>query len=86
MKKIILQFTSDDLHLGARRPPGGAMNGFLWLTTGGDTRSSYNNWWTAIGQPNSLNQSCIALAVNGQGKWRDDTCSALKKFVCEYNG
>ncbi|TRY93262.1 hypothetical protein DNTS_021643, partial [Danionella cerebrum] len=29
-------------------------------------------------------ESCVALSLATQGKWHDEVCRALKKYICEY--
>ncbi|KAL4613540.1 C-type lectin domain family 3 member A [Arapaima gigas] len=44
---------------------------------------TYFNWDQR--QPTgSKRESCVALSVASQGKWHDDVCRRLKKYICEY--
>uniref|UniRef100_A0A8C9V529 C-type lectin domain family 3 member A n=1 Tax=Scleropages formosus TaxID=113540 RepID=A0A8C9V529_SCLFO len=46
---------------------------------------TYFNWDQAQRQPTgSKRESCVALSVASQGKWHDDVCRRLKKYICEY--
>uniref|UniRef100_G3PT29 C-type lectin domain family 3 member A n=1 Tax=Gasterosteus aculeatus TaxID=69293 RepID=G3PT29_GASAC len=46
---------------------------------------SYFNWDRSKKQPTGTNrESCVALSVVAQGKWYDEVCRSLKKYICEY--
>ncbi|KAJ0002084.1 hypothetical protein NQD34_001880 [Periophthalmus magnuspinnatus] len=46
---------------------------------------SYFNWDRTKKQPTgNKRESCVALSVAAQGKWYDEVCRSLKKYICEY--
>lgn len=46
---------------------------------------SYLNWDRSKRQPTGTKrESCVALSVTSQGKWHDEVCRSLKKYICEY--
>lgn len=46
---------------------------------------SYFNWDRTKRQPTGTKrESCVALSVAAQGKWYDEVCRSLKKYICEY--
>lgn len=46
---------------------------------------SYLNWDRSKKQPTGTKrESCVALSVAAQGKWYDEVCRNLKKYICEY--
>ncbi|XP_008286399.1 tetranectin-like protein [Stegastes partitus] len=46
---------------------------------------SYFNWDRSKKQPTGTKrESCVALSVAAQGKWYDEVCRSLKKYICEY--
>ncbi|XP_004543194.1 tetranectin-like protein isoform X2 [Maylandia zebra] len=43
------------------------------------------NWDRSKKQPTGTKrESCVALSVAAQGKWYDEVCRSLKKYICEY--
>uniref|UniRef100_A0A8C7X6W2 C-type lectin domain family 3 member A n=1 Tax=Oryzias sinensis TaxID=183150 RepID=A0A8C7X6W2_9TELE len=46
---------------------------------------SYFNWDRSKKQPTGTKrESCVALSVAAQGKWQDEVCRSLKKYICEF--
>uniref|UniRef100_A0A1A8BFY0 C-type lectin domain family 3, member A n=1 Tax=Nothobranchius kadleci TaxID=1051664 RepID=A0A1A8BFY0_NOTKA len=46
---------------------------------------SYFNWDRSKKQPTGTKrESCVVLSVAAQGKWYDEVCRSLKKYICEY--
>ncbi|KAJ8343794.1 hypothetical protein SKAU_G00311230 [Synaphobranchus kaupii] len=46
---------------------------------------SYFNWDRSKKQPTGgKRESCVALSLAAQGKWHDEVCRGLKKYICEY--
>ncbi|XP_077446448.1 tetranectin-like protein [Stigmatopora argus] len=46
---------------------------------------SYVNWDRSKKQPTgSKRESCVSISVAAQGKWYDEVCRSLKKYICEY--
>ncbi|XP_061078821.1 tetranectin-like protein [Conger conger] len=46
---------------------------------------SFFHWDRAKKQPTGgKRESCVALSLTAQGRWHDQVCRALKKYVCEY--
>uniref|UniRef100_A0A3Q2P0K5 C-type lectin domain family 3 member A n=1 Tax=Fundulus heteroclitus TaxID=8078 RepID=A0A3Q2P0K5_FUNHE len=46
---------------------------------------SFFNWDRSKKQPTGTKrESCVALSVAAQGKWYDEVCRSLKKYICEY--
>lgn len=46
---------------------------------------SYFNWDRSKKQPTGTKrESCVALSVVAQGRWHDEVCRSLKKYICEY--
>lgn len=46
---------------------------------------SYFNWDRSKKQPTGTKrESCVALSVVAHGKWYDEVCRSLKKYICEY--
>lgn len=46
---------------------------------------SFFNWDRSKKQPTGTKrESCVALSAAGQGKWHDEVCRHLKKYICEY--
>lgn len=46
---------------------------------------SFFNWDRSKKQPTGTKrESCVALSVAAQGKWYDEVCRNLKKYICEY--
>ncbi|XP_078114734.1 tetranectin-like protein [Sander vitreus] len=46
---------------------------------------SYFNWDRSKKQPTGTKrESCVALSVVAQGKWYNEVCRSLKKYICEY--
>ena len=59
---------------------------FLWVD---GSRVSYSNW--NYGEPNGGAETCVEIypihyASQERGKWNDDTCSNLRRYICEMNG
>ncbi|XP_035250903.1 tetranectin-like protein [Anguilla anguilla] len=43
------------------------------------------NWDRSKKQPTGgKRESCVALSLPAQGKWHDEVCRSLKKYICEY--
>lgn len=43
------------------------------------------NWDRSKKQPTGTKrESCVALSGAAQGKWYDEVCRSLKKYICEY--
>uniref|UniRef100_A0A8C6SQV0 C-type lectin domain family 3 member A n=1 Tax=Neogobius melanostomus TaxID=47308 RepID=A0A8C6SQV0_9GOBI len=50
-----------------------------------DIPISYFNWDRTKKQPTGTKrESCVALSVAAQGKWYDEVCRSVKKYICEY--
>ncbi|CAG5856083.1 unnamed protein product, partial [Menidia menidia] len=46
---------------------------------------TYLNWDRSKKQPTGTKrESCVALSVAAHGKWYDEVCRSLKKYICEY--
>lgn len=46
---------------------------------------SYFNWDRSKNQPTGgKRESCVMLSLSAQGKWHDDVCRSMKKYLCEY--
>lgn len=46
---------------------------------------SFFNWDRSKKQPTGTKrESCVALSLTAQGKWYDEVCRSLKKYICEY--
>ncbi|XP_076011560.1 tetranectin-like protein isoform X1 [Genypterus blacodes] len=46
---------------------------------------SFFNWDRSKKQPTGTKrESCVVLSVVAQGKWSDEVCRSLKKYICEY--
>ncbi|XP_034046482.1 tetranectin-like protein isoform X2 [Thalassophryne amazonica] len=46
---------------------------------------SFFNWDGSKRQPTGTKrESCVALSVGAQGKWHDEVCRSLKRYICEY--
>ncbi|XP_062241303.1 tetranectin-like protein isoform X1 [Platichthys flesus] len=46
---------------------------------------SFLHWDRSKKQPTGTKrESCVALSVAAQGKWYDEVCRNLKKYICEY--
>lgn len=46
---------------------------------------SFFNWDRSKKQPTGTKrESCVALSAAAAGKWHDDVCRHLKKYICEY--
>ncbi|MGH0123988.1 UNVERIFIED_CONTAM: hypothetical protein FKN15_019262 [Acipenser sinensis] len=46
---------------------------------------SYFNWDRSKNQPTGgKRESCVMLSLFAQGKWHDDVCRSMKKYLCEY--
>ncbi|XP_057704192.1 tetranectin-like protein [Corythoichthys intestinalis] len=46
---------------------------------------SYFNWDRSKKQPTgNKRESCVSLSVAALGKWYDEVCRSLKKYICEY--
>lgn len=46
---------------------------------------SYLNWDRSRRQPTGTRrESCVALSAAAHGRWHDDVCRSLKKYICEY--
>ncbi|XP_066569923.1 tetranectin-like protein isoform X2 [Amia ocellicauda] len=46
---------------------------------------SYFNWDRSKRQPTGgKRESCVMLSLSTQGKWHDEVCRSVKKYICEY--
>ncbi|KAG2469700.1 CLC3A protein, partial [Polypterus senegalus] len=46
---------------------------------------NYFNWDRSKSQPTGVKrESCVMMSQASQGKWHDDVCRNLKKYICEY--
>uniref|UniRef100_A0A3B3SDP6 C-type lectin domain family 3 member A n=1 Tax=Paramormyrops kingsleyae TaxID=1676925 RepID=A0A3B3SDP6_9TELE len=46
---------------------------------------SYFNWDRSRKEPTGgKRESCVTLSLASQGKWHDEVCWSLKKYICEY--
>ncbi|XP_028664747.2 tetranectin-like protein [Erpetoichthys calabaricus] len=46
---------------------------------------NYFNWDRSKNQPTGVKrESCVMMSQASQGKWHDDVCRNLKKYICEY--
>ncbi|KAG7473555.1 hypothetical protein MATL_G00097130 [Megalops atlanticus] len=46
---------------------------------------TYFNWDRSKKQPTGgKRESCVTLSLASQGKWHDEVCRSLKKYICEY--
>ncbi|XP_066504450.1 tetranectin-like protein [Hoplias malabaricus] len=46
---------------------------------------SYFNWDRAKKEPTGgKRESCVVISLSAQGKWHDEVCRTLNKYICEY--
>lgn len=56
-----------------------------WYWSVDDSRLSYKPWDINFSQPDGgTNENCLSiLGTRKYGKWNDDYCSNVLRFVCE---